>query len=90
MRGGIQRPNQVMPFGKPLPVLLDCVPRMTGDVSRSGFKTTSWSMVLAAGVKPGARAEPALAALCQQYWRPVYAFIRRNGYSIDQAEDLAQ
>ena len=79
-----------MPFGKPLPVLLDCVPRMTGDVSRSGFKTTSWSMVLAAAVEPGARAEPALAALCQQYWRPVYAFIRRNGYLIDQAQDLTQ
>jgi DNA-directed RNA polymerase specialized sigma24 family protein len=80
----------VMPFGKPLPVLLDCVPRMIGDVSRSGFKTTSWSMVLAAAVEPGSRAEPALAALCQQYWRPVYAFIRRNGYSIDQAQDLTQ
>ena len=47
-------------------------------------------MVLAAAVEPGARAEPALAALCQQYWHPVYAFIRRNGYSIDQGQDLTQ
>jgi len=47
-------------------------------------------MVLAAGVEPSSRAEPALAALCQQYWRPVYAFIRRNGYSSDRAQDLTQ
>lgn len=79
-----------MPFGKPLPVLLDCVPRMTGDVSKSGFKTTSWSLVLAAAVDRGSRADPALAALCQQYWHPVYAFIRRNGHSTDQAQDLTQ
>ena len=78
------------PFGKSLPLLLDCVPRMNGDASNSGFKTTSWSMVLAAGVEPGSSAEPALAALCQQYWRPVYAFIRRNGYSSDRAQDLTQ
>jgi DNA-directed RNA polymerase specialized sigma24 family protein len=47
-------------------------------------------MVLAAGVEPGSRAEPALAALCQQYWHPVYAFIRRHGHSSDQAQDLTQ
>ena len=86
--------NQATPFGKPLPVLLDCVPRMTGDVSRAGFQapsfqTTSWSMVLAAAAD-SERAEPALATLCQQYWRPVYAFIRRHGYSSDQAQDLTQ
>lgn len=47
-------------------------------------------MVLAAAADSGARAEPALAALCQQYWRPVYAFIRRNGSSSDRAQDLTQ
>jgi RNA polymerase sigma-70 factor (ECF subfamily) len=31
-----------------------------------------------------------LAALCQTYWPPVYAFIRRNGYDQDQAQDLSQ
>jgi DNA-directed RNA polymerase specialized sigma24 family protein len=90
MRGGIGGLDQMTPFGKALPVLLDCVPGMSGDASSFGFKTTSWSMVLAAGVEPGSRAEPALAALCQQYWRPVYAFIRRNGHSSDRAQDLTQ
>jgi DNA-directed RNA polymerase specialized sigma24 family protein len=47
-------------------------------------------MVLAAAIGSGSRSEPALAALCQQYWRPVYAFIRRNGYPSDQAQDLTQ
>jgi RNA polymerase sigma-70 factor (ECF subfamily) len=28
--------------------------------------------------------------LCQVYWRPVYAFIRRNGFDLDQAQDLTQ
>ncbi len=31
-----------------------------------------------------------MEALCQQYWRPVYAFIRHHGYSSDRAQDLTQ
>jgi hypothetical protein len=80
-------PNQTRPFGKPLPVLLDCVPRMTADAPGPRFKTTSWSLVLAAA-EPSSRTVRALESLCQQYWRPVYGFIRRNGYPSDQAQDL--
>ena len=35
-------------------------------------------------------ASRALAALCQSYWFPLYAFVRRAGYSIDDAQDLTQ
>jgi hypothetical protein len=28
--------------------------------------------------------------LCQAYWHPAYAFIRRHGYDRDQSEDLSQ
>jgi RNA polymerase sigma-70 factor (ECF subfamily) len=31
-----------------------------------------------------------LAALCRSYWYPLYAFIRRQGYNTDQAQDLTQ
>ena len=56
----------------------------------SRFATTSWSIVAAAQdpLAPGAR--DALAALCDGYWYPLYAFIRRQGYPADHAEDLTQ
>jgi len=54
------------------------------------FPSTHWSRVVEAGdpALPGAR--EALAALCQAYWYPLYAFIRRRGHSADEALDLAQ
>jgi RNA polymerase sigma-70 factor (ECF subfamily) len=56
----------------------------------SRFQTTSWSLVLAARHDPSVDSRPALAGLCQAYWNPVYAFIRRSGYDRDQAQDLTQ
>jgi RNA polymerase sigma factor (sigma-70 family) len=82
--------TQVLPFGRPLPAMLEClpIPMRTGASSR--FHTTSWTMVLAASVDSSADASVALARLCQAYWHPVYAFVRRRGYDRDQAEDLTQ
>jgi RNA polymerase sigma factor (sigma-70 family) len=54
------------------------------------FATTQWSLVLAAADSASTKAEPALAALCQMYWFPVYAFVRRTGASADDARDLTQ
>jgi RNA polymerase sigma factor (sigma-70 family) len=54
------------------------------------FGTTSWSMVLAAGEADSTRARGALAALCEAYWYPLYAFIRRQGSTQDEARDLTQ
>jgi RNA polymerase sigma-70 factor (ECF subfamily) len=85
----LARRPQVMPFGKPLPVLLDCVPTMQTGGSDPRFHTTSWSLVLAA-VRPTLEAQEALADLCQTYWKPIYAFIRRNGYPPERAQDLTQ
>lgn len=45
---------------------------------------------MAAAVQPSAESRTALATLCQIYWHPVYAFIRRNGFDRDQAQDLTQ
>lgn len=54
------------------------------------FATTQWSLVVAAADRRGAEADAALAALCERYWYPVYAFVRRRGHSAADAQDLTQ
>lgn len=54
------------------------------------FDTTSWSLVLAAADAAQPEADHALAQLCQAYWRPLYAFLRRRGTSSHDAKDLVQ
>jgi RNA polymerase sigma factor (sigma-70 family) len=57
----------------------------------ANFNTTHWTIVLACGDgSDSARAEEALASLFQTYWYPLYAFVRRRGYSEHDAEDLVQ
>jgi RNA polymerase sigma-70 factor (ECF subfamily) len=46
--------------------------------------------VTAAAGHSTTQSRQALAALCQAYWNPVYAFIRRSGFTSDQAQDLTQ
>jgi len=54
------------------------------------FATTHWSVVLAAGQSESPGAQEALAKLCQTYWYPLYAFVRRQGHSPHDAQDLTQ
>lgn len=54
------------------------------------FATTHWSVVLAAGTAETTRAQEALSRLCQTYWYPLYAYVRRRGYQAQDAEDLTQ
>lgn len=54
------------------------------------FLTTRWSLVEAVGSGDEERARAALAELCEQYWFPLYAFVRRRGASPHQAEDVVQ
>lgn len=65
-------------------------PRGAGHAPAAVFATTHWSVVLAAGRSDSTRARDALAKLCQTYWRPLYAYIRRRGHSPHDAEDLTQ
>jgi RNA polymerase sigma-70 factor (ECF subfamily) len=54
------------------------------------FDTTRWSVIAAArGSDPDA-ARAALSTLCEAYWYPLYAFIRRWGADPDAARDLTQ
>jgi RNA polymerase sigma factor (sigma-70 family) len=55
----------------------------------TAFTTTHWSVVLEAqGESPAA--QEALEKLCRIYWRPIYSFLRRQGISTDDAQDLTQ
>jgi RNA polymerase sigma factor (sigma-70 family) len=55
----------------------------------AAFVTTHWSVVLAASGGAG-NAQDALARLCQLYWYPLYAYVRRRGHSAEDAQDLTQ
>jgi RNA polymerase sigma factor (sigma-70 family) len=63
-------------------------PRGGGGAGR--FSTTQWTIVLAAGHGCAAEAERAIATLCERYWYPVYAFVRREGSDADEALDVTQ
>lgn len=53
------------------------------------FATTQWSVVVSArGDSVEARA--ALEVLCRTYWRPIFSFIRREGRTIEDSQDLTQ
>jgi RNA polymerase sigma-70 factor (ECF subfamily) len=54
------------------------------------FATTHWSVVLTAGSSDAPQAQDALEKLCQTYWYPLYAYVRRRGNSPADAEDLTQ
>ena len=61
-----------------------------GPSRRPHFATTHWSVVLAAGKSSSAQQKQALETLCQSYWFPLYAFLRRRGYDKHRAEDYIQ
>ncbi|MEO6741059.1 MAG: sigma-70 family RNA polymerase sigma factor [Chthoniobacteraceae bacterium] len=54
------------------------------------FEATRWSIVVAAGAADSQRAHRALEHLCTAYWYPLYAFVRRQGHSPHDAQDLTQ
>src|SRR5262249_8359168 len=54
------------------------------------FPTTRWTLVVAAGDPRRKEARSALVSLCENYWYPLYAYLRRRGYPAGQAQDLTQ
>jgi RNA polymerase sigma-70 factor (ECF subfamily) len=54
------------------------------------FNTTHWSVVLLAGETQAPQADAALENLCRTYWNPLYAYVRRQGNSPHDAQDLTQ
>jgi DNA-directed RNA polymerase specialized sigma24 family protein len=56
----------------------------------SEFPATRWTLVVAAGDPHRKEARSALVSLCENYWYPLYAYLRRRGFPADQAQDLTQ
>jgi len=68
---------------------------MTSNQSRENdqdgrFRTTHWSVVLLSAQTQAPGSRTALADLCRLYWYPLYGFVRRRGYSPEDAQDLTQ
>jgi RNA polymerase sigma-70 factor (ECF subfamily) len=61
-----------------------------GHANRAAFPTTHWSVVLAAGRERSPQGDAALETLAQDYWYPIYAFLRREGNAAAEAQDLTQ
>lgn len=64
----------------------------TGEHGPDRFVTTRWSVVLSCADSHASTqtVRNALAQLCQTYWRPIFAFVSRNGFSIEDSQDLTQ
>ena len=60
------------------------------EQNRHIFVTTRWTQVLHAAQSDTTSAHAALEQLCQAYWYPLYAYVRRRGYAPPDAEDLTQ
>lgn len=61
-----------------------------GEQRAAAFSTTHWSVVLKAGQASTPQTQRALEELCRVYWYPLYAYVRRRGYSASDAQDLTQ
>ena len=68
------------------------VARLDAETSGGAFASTRWTMVLEAGKSqsPPEQAHGALSELCRIYWRPIFYFLRRQGSSPHDAQDLTQ
>ena len=60
------------------------------DARPGGFATTRWSRVNAAAERGHSGAETALGELCEIYWPPLYAYLRKRGHRPEEAQDLTQ
>jgi RNA polymerase sigma-70 factor (ECF subfamily) len=68
-------------------------PALCETKTREGlFASTRWTVIREAGETqgPSNHALNALSELCQIYWRPVYLFLRRQGFAQHDAQDLTQ
>lgn len=67
---------------------------MTTDACEDrNFATTRWSLILLSSdpsEENDQKAKQALAELCRIYWRPIFSFVCRRGYSLPDAQDLTQ
>lgn len=65
-------------------------PHATTSVRDRCFRTTHWSVVLAAQGGESSQSRQALEQLCRAYWNPLCGYIQRRGYTQEDAKDLTQ
>lgn len=58
--------------------------------NQSNFPRTHWSRVAAVKGEASTERQEALNFLAERYWKPVYCYVRRQGYEAIEAEDLVQ
>lgn len=63
---------------------------LTNSTAQARFRTTCWSVVLAADQGRSSDTGAALESLCRTYWYPLYSYVRRRGYVSADAQDLTQ
>ena len=78
--------------GEPQCSLVNGKPGEQGEGEPREFVTTRWSLILSAATvgKEEQQARDALAEICRTYWRPIFSFVCRRGYSKEDAQDLTQ
>ena len=54
------------------------------------FPSTHWSAVLVAGQPGSTESHDAFSRRCEKYWYPLYAYVRRKGHPVADAQDLTQ
>lgn len=59
-------------------------------LERGQFPLTRWSLVLGAQEGDDDSRKRALSELCEIYWYPLYAYVRRKGLTPSDAEDTTQ
>src|SRR5262245_28753625 len=62
----------------------------SNEPAQGQFPTTRWSRVIAARNPHAPETREAVAILCNAYWYPLYAYVRRKGHGPEAAQDLTQ
>jgi RNA polymerase sigma-70 factor (ECF subfamily) len=65
-------------------------PNSTAGLRNASFPTTRWTVLQVVQNGTSAEAAQAMESLCERYWYPIYAFLRRKGYAPPDAEDFTQ
>ena len=63
---------------------------MTDFRANDEFKTTHWSLVVASREDDSDVRRTSLGELCEAYWYPLFAYLRRKGYTPDKSADYVQ
>lgn len=66
----------------------ECVAENPGALTH--FVTTRWSLIRQRHAGARSQIDPGLAHLCHIYWRPIFTYIYRRGFSAPDAQDLTQ